>query len=193
MPRLTSDVVPAAIFRDHPQPIIDGRDGLMLRPWQLADTVAVFDAYGDPAIQRWHVRAAASHAEVQSWIRAWFAGWSAGNAQWAVTGADDGLLWGRVALKSIDLGDGCGGVAYWTSPAHRGRGVASGAVAALTSWAFQTGFHRLELEHSVHNQSSCKVAVRAGFDLEGTKRSAELHADGWHDMHLHATIRHALE
>jgi hypothetical protein len=25
--------------------------------------------------------------------------------------------------------------------------------------------------------------------LEGTKRSAILHPDGWHDMHLHARVR----
>ena len=33
------------------------------------------------------------------------------------------------------------------------------------------------------------MAAKAGFALEGTKRSALLHADGWHDMHLHARIR----
>jgi [ribosomal protein S5]-alanine N-acetyltransferase len=32
------------------------------------------------------------------------------------------------------------------------------------------------------------VAAKAGYKLEGTKRSGLLHADGWHDMHLHARI-----
>lgn len=38
------------------------------------------------------------------------------------------------------------------------------------------------------NAASCRVALKAGFAAEGTRRSAALHADGWHDMHLHARI-----
>jgi hypothetical protein len=33
------------------------------------------------------------------------------------------------------------------------------------------------------------VAVKAGFLLEGIKRSAAVHSDGRHDMHLHARFR----
>ena len=47
---------------------------------------------------------------------------------------------------------------------------------------------RLENVHAVENMASCRVADKAGFALEGTLRSAMLHADGWHDMHLHAAI-----
>jgi hypothetical protein len=34
-----------------------------------------------------------------------------------------------------------------------------------------------------------RVAGKAGFAFEGTKRSAVLHQDGWHDMHLHARVQ----
>lgn len=57
-----------------------------------------------------------------------------------------------------------------------------------TAWAFDRGLHRVHLEHSVGNPASCRVAERAGFTLEGTQRSAALHLDGWHDMHLHARV-----
>jgi len=40
----------------------------------------------------------------------------------------------------------------------------------------------------VANPASCRVAVKSGFEAEGTERGAELHTDGWHDMHLHARI-----
>lgn len=43
--------------------------------------------------------------------------------------------------------------------------------------------------HAVRNEASCRVAIKTGFVLEGTKRSAVLHPDGWHDMHLHARVR----
>jgi hypothetical protein len=33
-----------------------------------------------------------------------------------------------------------------------------------------------------------RVVVRAGYALEGTKRSAARLADGWHDMHLHTRL-----
>jgi RimJ/RimL family protein N-acetyltransferase len=81
-------------------------------------------------------------------------------------------------------------VAYWTTRAARGRGVAPRATTALTRWAFdEIGFHRLELMHATANEASCRVAGKAGFALEGTKRSAVLHQDGWHDMHLHARVQ----
>jgi len=50
------------------------------------------------------------------------------------------------------------------------------------------GLHRLELTHSVANAASCRVALRAGFVLEGTRRAEGLRTDGWHDMHLPARI-----
>jgi RimJ/RimL family protein N-acetyltransferase len=58
----------------------------------------------------------------------------------------------------------------------------------MASWAFLADFHRLYLRHSVANPASCRVALKSGFAAEGTERGAELHTDGWHDMHLHARI-----
>lgn len=75
-------------------------------------------------------------------------------------------------------------------PAARGAGVASRALIAVSAWALgEAGFHRLHLSHSTRNDASCRVAIKAGFQLEGTKRSDAIHADGRHDMHLHARIR----
>ncbi|MBW8820072.1 MAG: GNAT family N-acetyltransferase, partial [Streptomyces sp.] len=72
----------------------------------------------------------------------------------------------------------------------RGRGVAARATVVLSRWALDDiGFNRLELMHAVRNEASCRVATKTGFVLEGTKRSAVLHPDGWHDMHLHARVR----
>jgi len=69
-------------------------------------------------------------------------------------------------------------------------GVAARATTTLTRWALdEIGLHRLELLHATANGASCKVAAKAGFVLEGTKRSAGWHQDGWHDMHLHARVQ----
>jgi RimJ/RimL family protein N-acetyltransferase len=93
-------------------------------------------------------------------------------------------------LGSVNFDEGNAGVGYWVLPAARGAGVATDALSALGVWAMdEIGFHRLHLDHSTRNLASCRVALKAGYLLEGTKRSAGLHDDGRHDMHLHALIR----
>lgn len=83
-----------------------------------------------------------------------------------------------------------GGTPQPVLPAARGAGVASRGLGALTAWALdEIGFQRLELDHSTRNLASCRVATKSGYFLEGTKRSAAVHDDGRHDMHLHARVR----
>lgn len=111
-------------------------------------------------------------------------------AQWAVTHGVDGELLGRVALRWMDLFQGLAACAYWVLPHARGQGVAPRSLTTLSDWALKkVGFHRLELAHSDRNEASCRVAEKAGFAFEGVRRSALRHADGWHDMHLHARIQ----
>ncbi|MEV5883338.1 GNAT family N-acetyltransferase [Streptomyces sp. NPDC052020] len=191
MPYLTRAVLPAGTLSRTPQPTLPAGDGLVLRPWRTEDAPAVFHAFQDPAMHQWHIRAADSEEETRGWIAEWQRAWARErNVQWAVADAADDRLLGRVALRNILLGDGVAEVAYWTLAEARGRGVAARATAALAGWALdEIGFHRLELTHSVRNQASCRVAGKTGFALEGTKRSALRHPDGWHDMHLHARVR----
>jgi ribosomal-protein-alanine N-acetyltransferase len=164
--------------------------GVLLRPWSLDDAQAVMDAYQDEAIQRWHVRRADSLAETREWIAGWQGGWAAEtDAIWAVAGAGSGMLLGRAGLKHLKFADGTADVAYWTVPAARGKGVCPRAVDAMASWAFEAGFHRLDLEHAMGNTASCRVAEKTGFAVEGVRRGAWLLADGRHDVHAHARLR----
>ncbi|MEU4145360.1 GNAT family N-acetyltransferase [Streptomyces parvulus] len=191
MPYLTHPVLAAGTFSGTPQPTLSTGDGLLLRPWRDEDAPAVHAAFQDPVMHQWHIRAAESEDEVRGWIAEWRRGWARErNAQWAVVEETGGLLAGRVALREVVLGDGVAEVAYWTTAAARGKGAAARATRALAHWALdRIGFQRLELSHAVANGASCRVAEKAGFVLEGTKRSALLHPDGWHDMHLHARVR----
>lgn len=189
MPRSIPALVAAELFANPVQPVIPAGEGLVLRPWLRRDGPEVFAAFQDPAIQRWHRRTAESVEEAGEWVGVWARAWGGVDANWAVTDSRTGHVVGRASLLSMDLPEGTAAVAYWVTPAARGRGVAPRAVAALTAWAFdEAGFHRLELVHSVHNSQSCRVAVKSGFALEGVNRSSTLHADGWHDMHLHARV-----
>jgi len=186
VPSLSSPVIAAGSFAARPQPGIRG-DGLMLRPWEPTDRDVVVGAYADPEIQRWHCRSMSS-AEAAAWIAAWPDRWRAETgAGWAVD--DAGAVTGQISLRRIRPADGLAEVSYWVLPAARGRGTAARALAALAAWSFGTaGLHRLEVNHSTANPASCRVAERAGFAAEGVKRGEALHADGWHDMHLHARL-----
>jgi RimJ/RimL family protein N-acetyltransferase len=190
MPYLTSPVLAPGTLSSTPQPVIPAGDGVVLRPWRIEDAPAVHAAFQDPVMHQWHIRAADSEEEVRGWIAEWQRAWEQEKEpQWAVADATGKLL-GRVALREAVLGEGVAEVAYWTTAAARGQGVATRATTALARWALDgIGFQRLELLHSVANEASCRVAEKTGFALEGTKRQAALHPDGWHDMHLHARVR----
>jgi RimJ/RimL family protein N-acetyltransferase len=60
----------------------------------------------------------------------------------------------------------------------------------VTQWAFtERGLARVQLEHAVPNLASCKVAVAAGFVLEGTTRSAyAVPGQGREDCHIHGRL-----
>jgi len=202
MPRRTAPVVPAGSLGCREQPVVSAGDHV-LRPWAVADADALLAAFTDPAIQHWHARTIASRQEALDMIASYHQAWrNETGAQWAIAGPSVGhpatgqpdaagsTVVGRVALRVIDLQEGYAEVAYWVVPAARGRGVAVSAVVAMSAWALdELGLHRLELDHSVANTASCRVAQKAGFGCEGTKRSAALHTDGWHDMHLHSRIQ----
>ncbi|MPQ99240.1 GNAT family N-acetyltransferase [Modestobacter sp. I12A-02628] len=187
MPSLVPPVVPPGSLSGRAQPVLTaGR--LVLRPWAVTDAPAVTAAYADPAIQHWHARTMTPE-EATAWVDAPAARWAAETgAGWAVT--EHGTLVGRMDLRTLDLHEGLASVAYWVVPAARGRGVAARALDAMTRWALdELGLNRLELQHSAANPASCAVARACGYDLEGTKRREARHADGFHDMHLHARLR----
>jgi RimJ/RimL family protein N-acetyltransferase len=208
MPSLAPIVLPAGRLSSGPQPVLTTTDGWVLRPWNAADAPVVLAAFADPAIRHWNCRSMASGNEARDWIRSWSQAWAEErDASWAVVdpglrgpNAGTGLrgpnaetgteaVLGRVALRDIRRDTGQAEVSYWVLPAARGRGVAAGAVDAVSRWAFTTiGFQRLHIVHAVENGASCRAATRADFALEGTLRRYQLLADGWHDVHLHARI-----
>lgn len=193
MPPLVYPVIPAGRLRRSAQPVLGGDGELVLRPWSAADVSAVAAVYADPDVQRWHMYRVDGEDEARDLITRWRRHWAEETgADWAVTVGPDGAVVGRIGLRTMDLRNGAAECAYWTAPAARGSGVAPRALTALAEWAFgELSFHRLFLEHSMANTASCRVADKAGFAAEGVLRNSLLHADGWHDMHLHARINDA--
>ncbi|MEY9878002.1 RimJ/RimL family protein N-acetyltransferase [Streptacidiphilus sp. MAP12-33] len=186
----TPPVLPPGSLARSPQPVLPAAGGLSLRPWQPDDAAAFLSAYQDPEIRRWHTRRPASKARVLEWFDRYRQDWQQERGgHWAVT-RDGGEVLGRIAMGSVNLEEAIAGIGYWVLPAARGAGVATAALSALSAWAMKgVGFHRLHLDHSTRNLASCRVATKAGYLPEGVMRSAGLHDDGRHDMHLHARVR----
>ncbi|GGS68811.1 MULTISPECIES: GNAT family N-acetyltransferase [Streptomyces] len=183
------DVVPAGRMADRDQPGLDLPGGSRLRPWRAEDADALVAAGQDPAITRWNLFTVADRADARARIDRMHARWRAETgAVWALA-RPDGPAVGLVGLNDIDLAAGSAELVYWLLPEARGAGLAVTATRGLARWALaDLGLHRLRLCHSTANPASCRVAQKAGFTFEGTQRSALLHADGWHDQHLHARV-----
>jgi [ribosomal protein S5]-alanine N-acetyltransferase len=174
---------------DQPRLAVD--EQLVVRPWRYEDAAAVRSAFACPDIQRWHVRRMDSDDEARAWITGWAKRWEdESDASWAVVNRGDDQAIGQVGLRTVMLFEASAQLSYWVLPAARGAGVAGRAVQALTRWAFGTVLlNRLYLVHSVANLASCRVAAKAEFRVEGILRGYGLHADGWHDVHMHSRLR----
>lgn len=78
----------------------------------------------------------------------------------------------NVMISAVEPQHRTAWVSYWASPAVRGRGITTRAVASLAQWSFdELGLFRLELGHRVNNPASAGVARGAGFIQEGLERA----------------------
>lgn len=163
---------------------------LTLRPWQIDDTAALIEAYRDPGLRRWTSLQFGNDEDARRWLDVQRRGWETGERlSFAVHEDRTGALRlaGYTALKRPDARGGSAEVAYWTAAPARGRSVAPRAVEALTAWAFDTfapdGLDRIDLLHQVDNTASCRVADKAGYQLD---RILPAHPPAYpNDGHLH--------
>jgi RimJ/RimL family protein N-acetyltransferase len=145
----------------------------------------------DPDVAQWNPAPTVTTLDAaRDWCRRG-RDWSLGNhATWSVLNADGRLL-ANVSLWRIDQQDQrTGSIGYRTAPWARNRGVASHAVAAVTTFAFDTlKLDRIELHHAVVNVGSCRVAQKCGYAQEGVLRQSyrDVHGRRW-DEHLHARL-----
>ena len=94
----------------------------------------------------------------------------------------EGRLCGLIGLQNTSWAVGSTEAGYWVAPWGRRRGLASTALRTMTEFAFAQGLQRVEVRVATKNFASLNVALRAGFQIEGTLRRAGLTHDGPVDL-----------
>jgi RimJ/RimL family protein N-acetyltransferase len=156
-------------------------DGVVqVRMWEPArDAAAGQRLMHDPDQDRWglplFVPRAVDETAVRDQLERDRARSAAGEpSSYAVVSVATGELLGDVACRLDVPPLGVADVGYGTLPEARGRGVATAALSLLTAWLMDPvgggGLHRVQLDHAVANEASCRVALRAGFAREGVRR-----------------------
>jgi ribosomal-protein-alanine N-acetyltransferase len=107
-----------------------------------------------------------------------------------IADAESDTAVGAIGLWLRSLPAGRATVGYSVAPAHRGRGIATSAVTAVTTFAWTIpGLYRVELYVEPWNHGSIHVAEASGYAREGLLRSYQEIGGTRRDMLLYATTR----
>jgi RimJ/RimL family protein N-acetyltransferase len=102
---------------------------------------------------------------------------------------DQGMFLGLALAFAIDREGRELELGYLVAPEARGRGVASEALRQLTEWAErELDPLRIELQISADNVVSKRVAERAGYVYEGTRRSVHFKQGVRQDMEVWSRV-----
>ena len=147
---------------------------LCLEPLMESHRADLEQLLGDPEVLRF---TRLPDPPVPGYAAEWIARYAAARADgrgeaFAAVGPDGAFL-GVALAPHIDRETLEMELGYMVAPAARGRGVASEMLRQLTTWAFaEHGIMRATLAIDVANVASQRVAVRAGYTLEGVLRSS---------------------
>ena len=164
---------------------------LVMRKPSADDAPDALAMLQDPLVERWNP--APDVVDLDSAV-AWCASgadWGSGtHATWHGLDPATGRLIVNISLFSIDADHRAAKVGYRVVPWRRRQGYATEALRAVTEWAFtERGLERVQLEHSTPNLTSCHVALRSGYRIEGTLRAAFRATDGErYDDHVHGRL-----
>ena len=170
--------------------ISDGE--IRLRFWADADIPAIVAACQDPEIPRWtRVPAPYTEGTAREWgVQARADEDGRRGLHLLVVDASSDELLGSAGLVRIDWEEARSEVGYWVAREARGRGVATGAVRMVSSWAFENlPIERLEIHAEPDNRASRRVAERAGYSFEGVLRSYFVNKGRRRDVASYSLIR----
>jgi RimJ/RimL family protein N-acetyltransferase len=140
----------------------------------------------DPEVQRYtRVPSPPPPGFARSWLDVYERGRAEGDREaFAVVDEANAFL-GIGLAPRIEHDTGTVELGYVVAAAARGRGVATETLRLLTEWAFaDLGAQRIELQISVENDASKRVAERCGYRREGVRRSVFVKLGRREDMEV---------
>ena len=165
---------------------------VVLRAFTDADAHLAAECGDDPYIPLIGSLPASPTAEqALEWIRRQRGRLAEGRGlSFAIADAASGRAVGGIGLWLQNLPAGRATAGYSVAPAHCGRGIATSALTALTTFAWTIPvLHRVELYIEPWNSSSRRVAEASGYQREGLLRSHQEIGGTRRDMLLYATTR----
>ena len=153
--------------------------GIMLRAARASDRDDLTAGASDPLVARFvpAVPDPYTPADAQRWIERALAG-SPDRVDFVIADPATDRALGAAGLHHLRWDEGTGEVGYWVASWARGRGVASAATSTLTTWGISRGLARVELLTHPENWPSQRVALRAGYRPEGTRRGGGVDRGG---------------
>jgi ribosomal-protein-alanine N-acetyltransferase len=163
------------------------RDGIALRTWSVEDAQVLAELY---------LRNRVEIGQTEPWREAEFFSVDGQVGRLAVAAAEEraGRLFGwvileaaaivgTVGLENVRRGDNQdASIGYWVDAGHRGRGIATRAVALVLEAAHDPiSLHRIQAHVPVDNRPSIRVLEKNGFELIGLARQLFRHGSTWQD------------
>jgi RimJ/RimL family protein N-acetyltransferase len=102
----------------------------------------------------------------------------------------DGHCIGGIGLERLtDVHRLSGELGYWLGVDYWGRGLATEAITAVTSWALNTlNLKRVFAQPYADNLASCRALEKAGFAFEGTLRHSAIKEGVLRDQRMYARL-----
>ena len=86
----------------------------------------------------------------------------------------DSEMCGMCGFHPLDHANRIGGIGYWLSESHAGKGIMTQCVSALLAQGYREyNLNRIEIACATENHKSRAIAERLGFTLEGIMRENE--------------------
>jgi ribosomal-protein-alanine N-acetyltransferase len=148
-------------------------DRLYLRQMRSNDADALFGIKSNPEVTRQHGQGPHQTIEqTRNWIQQRMEDYGKQSTiYWVCTfkGKEDDAI-GAICFWNFDSAFNCAELGYELNPSHWGKGIMSEALAAILTYGFNAGLHRIEANPFAFNESSIRLLQKLGFKHEGTLR-----------------------
>ena len=173
----------AGRYRRCMRDIVFSTDRLSCRPWLDADVEWYLGAI-DEEILRWTREP--GNLTREDWMAARHRTAAGDSVRTAAVVDDHGELAGNLGVRRLE--DGVE-LFYWIARDKRGSGYATELLIGAEAWAVSSlGVDRLELQIHPANESSTRVAERAGFEFVGLRRTCDTCADELGRVAIYAKV-----